>query len=821
MAPTKPNRKTASSRGASVPSEVVRFASKNKWRFFPIKPKSKEPWIKGWQTEATCDLAKLRAWATMFPGCNWGWAISDDYAVVDVDGDEGKQSIAELKNAGCKLPNSLTFKTAHGTHQVYKTDVTVSNSVSKLGNKIDTRANGGYIVFPGSTHPTGVQYKILKDVSIAKAPAWIAEKLSSAKNAPSSKRTKKSADRDVPVGERNNSLFKLGCQLHSKGVADDEVFDALHARNAEFSVPLADSEVGTIAKSATQYEIPSNVQATLNSERPKVMLSGDNRLVSDLASELGEHLGDKLYLRNDAVVTLNGSAAKTISAQSLRTFVEQFVVCCKLRVIDDRFVKVGQTMTDSESRGVLASEQFKNMLRPLVRINTYRAPVLRADGSIELLPEDYDAETGTMTVSEVEFDEAMTFAKAKLVIDDLFSEVNFADERSRDVAVADLIGMGAAQLLPKGSLRPAFIITKNAEGAGASTLAACTTSPFVGSMATSSWPDSNEEVRKVLTTAVMEAKTALVFDNVKSIIGGAAIEGFISAPLWDDRKLGSNESARYPNNATVKFTVNGANVTPDMRRRSLFVELRQEAERAEDREFRRPITEVVLRQLRPQILAAVWSFIRKWDQMGRPKASRSHSAFPEWAQVVGGIVEANGYGCPLLPAEIAEVADEDGDAMRALVARMKCDCRYSPQQLADVCRAVGAFSNVVGTSEFDMKPAQRSTFGKIFARYNGRMVGDFRFLIEGKFHQRKYLVVSVGNSKVSKVEQGVSPQDGKKPVFTTIGKVPCPTLLPCSSSPNDTKLARTKPKGRSSKVGTPPTGKRPVKFSIEGRRGFA
>ena len=94
-------------------------------------------------------------------------------------------------------------------------------------------------------------------------------------------------------------------------------------------------------------------------------------------------------------------------------------------------------------------------------------------------------------------------------------------------------------------------------------------------------------------------------------------------------------------------TGNGCTVSPDMRRRTLFVELFMENERAEDRKFQRELDEAALLNMRSAILSALWAFVREWNAAGRPKPSRTHSSFPQWAEIIGGIVEFAGYCCPL------------------------------------------------------------------------------------------------------------------------------------------------------------------------------
>jgi hypothetical protein len=461
--------------------------------------------------------------------------------------------------------------------------------------------------------------------------------------------------------------------------------------------------------------------------------------MSDVAAELGKHLADRLYVHNGEIVEPHGFGLRTVDVQAFRTLVEKKVVCW--RRARNGTLRWDTTMTVEDSRGILKSPQFGEQLRHVTRINTVRLPVVRKDGIIELLPEGYDQATHTLTTSAATYSENMTFAAGLAVIQDLFSEFEFADgERSRAVAISALLGLYAVQLVPASELRPMFVYTKNAEGAGATICTACAVVPVLGYLPTGVKAGDDDEMRKLLSTTIREGSPVLLLDNMKGRLDSAALESFVSTPTWKDRLLGSNESVTGENNVTVFVTANGLTISPDARRRSLFTELHLSEERAEDRIFRRPLSVPALRSMRCEILAACWSLVKNWDEKGRPKPSRSHSAFPVWADIIGGIVEAAGFACPLDTATSAVVADEDGDNMRTLATSMTPGKKYSSAELAELCRKVGVFTTCVGNSESEMLRSHRSSFGRMLARYNKRLVGSLRFVSEGKGHQRRYVV---------------------------------------------------------------------------------
>ena len=517
----------------------------------------------------------------------------------------------------------------------------------------------------------------------------------------------------------------------------------------------------TLACKGEVYSPPDGMQAMLADPRPKVRLPGDDWLLSVTAEELGQHLADKpIFVHNGEIVTSDGTDLHSVTPQTFRTLVERHVVCYRKRRAGNASFEVKITMSDDDARGIMASPQFRERLRRVRRLNSCRLPVLRVNGKLELLSEGYDSASGTLTWSGVAYPEDMTLGVAVETINDLFGEFCFADsKRSKAVAVAALVGLYAAQLLPDGALRPCFIVTKNAEGAGAGTLVSCAVVPVIGSVPTGVKSDSDDEMRKVLTAAVREARLVLLFDNLKGRLSSAALEAFISSATWCDRLLGVNENITAPNIATVFVTANGCTITPDMRRRSLIVELHLEVERAEDREFRRPLDLPTLLALRPKILAACWSLVRHWHSQGQPPPSRSHSAFPAWAKIIGGIVQVAGFACPLDTADVAVAADEDGEAMRTLVEAMQPSKQYTFSEIVELCRTIDCFGGLVGDSE--LKNSSRVTLARLLGRYHRRLVKDRRFVFEGQGHKRRYFVETVGANARSHDPHAVSVQAGE------------------------------------------------------------
>jgi hypothetical protein len=487
------------------------------------------------------------------------------------------------------------------------------------------------------------------------------------------------------------------------------------------------------------------ISARLNSPKPKVELPGDDRLLSAFAVDLADILKDHgLYQRGGVAFIVNRrqDGLEAITPQMLRTLVEDHLVCYRIRTAGETELNLERTMTESDAKGVLSSQQFIDKLPKLEKVATSRLPVMRRNGSIELLRAGYDPESLTLTLSQCDFDETLPLAAAKKVIDELLGEFPFADaSRSKAVAVSAMLSLFAVGLLPKEALRPVFIYLANAEGAGKTLLAKCAISPAHGLVKTDGDLKDKTETSKELLTAVIEARPYILFDNCKKHLDSPYLEGFVTAVQWSGRILGVSKSFCGENNVTVFVTGNGCTVSPDLRRRSLFVDLFMEQERAEDRTFHRTLDDAALLALRPNILAALWALVREWDVAGRPEPSRTNSSFPRWAKIIGGVVEFADYGCPLETSEIQSAADTDGADMRELV-KLLGTIPVKFDDLVGAAREHGLFERLIG-NEGDLKPSDKSAFGKLLKRYDRRIFGGCnRFVVEGKGHSRRFYAVS-------------------------------------------------------------------------------
>ncbi len=280
---------------------------------FPIRAKDKKPAVTGWQAEATRDTEKIESWWNENPAYNVGvacGAVSSGLVVIDLDLDSktGKDGAARLKawaaSAGTDItPSTAIAKTGRGGYHLYFRDThhSYKNSADlfKDGSGVDVRADGGYVVAPGSVHPNGNVYSWIRHPAIygiAFLPEALAQLLTRSHERPALKDTAPLFIMgDIPEGQRTNALFKALSSLQAKGLSDESIRAAIRAENTARCVPpLTDDELEEQIFPALRRYQKATAPYTFDREY--------NMNVSDLVSVLQELRPEqnKRYGWNDA-----------------------------------------------------------------------------------------------------------------------------------------------------------------------------------------------------------------------------------------------------------------------------------------------------------------------------------------------------------------------------------------------------------------------------------------------------------------------------------------------------------------------------------------
>jgi hypothetical protein len=148
-------------------------------KVIPLTPKSKVPLLKNWTHEATSDRAQVEAWAALYPDANCGGVTIEEW-ILDID------DFAWFFEAWPfpALPKTFTVRTGSGGIQFHfkkgeatkslrnrslKNPAFVEGSADKSvkANFLDVLVDDRQGVLPGSRHPNGNLYTVLKDLPLA------------------------------------------------------------------------------------------------------------------------------------------------------------------------------------------------------------------------------------------------------------------------------------------------------------------------------------------------------------------------------------------------------------------------------------------------------------------------------------------------------------------------------------------------------------------------------------------------------------------------------------------------------------------------------
>lgn len=242
------------------------FALPSKWRapldlgfsVIPIERGGKLPLGKWKAAQSTAaSLETVRQWAAR--DCNVGIVTGkvSGLLVLDLDSQE---AVAEAEARG--LPHTISVRTAKGLHVYFRhPGGTIGNRAGLLPGW-DIRGDGGFVVAPGSIHPTGIEYRWENPpglFELAEPPTWLMDLLAQAESpVPDNVRPIKPAMAwaeaalrgelgvlmAAPAGERNKylniSAMKMAQLVAGDHLNSDEVKTRLRATAAAIGLDPAE-----------------------------------------------------------------------------------------------------------------------------------------------------------------------------------------------------------------------------------------------------------------------------------------------------------------------------------------------------------------------------------------------------------------------------------------------------------------------------------------------------------------------------------------------------------------------------------------------------
>lgn len=225
--------------------------------------------------DASTDKGIIGRWFTEGDH-NIGIATGEVSGIFALDIDarhDGDQTLSRLEQEHGELPPTWRFLTGGGgEHVIFRhPGRSVPNSASKIGEGIDVRGDGGYIVAPPSLHICGRPYAISVDhhpdeVELADAPTWLLDRIcpvidtatttQATKKARSSQNWRDLTASHVSEGQRNAVIAQLTGHLLRRFIDPRVALNLLQAWNViHCSPPLPGDEVLNTVRSIALREI--------------------------------------------------------------------------------------------------------------------------------------------------------------------------------------------------------------------------------------------------------------------------------------------------------------------------------------------------------------------------------------------------------------------------------------------------------------------------------------------------------------------------------------------------------------------------------------
>lgn len=165
---------------------------------------------------------------------------------------------------------------------------------------------------------------------------------------------------------------------------------------------------------------------------------------------------------------------------------------------------------------------------------------------------------------------------------------------------------------------PAFLIDADLRGCGKTLLVSMLSWIALGQdIGKETWREGGE-LRKLITTAVVEGRRIQCLDNITTVIRGAALDIATTTRVWQDRILGKSAAVSGPPPLII-MTGNRAQVASDTTRRVIAVRLKSKTENPEHRrDF--SVQDIIthVREHRTELLCHALTILCAYEAAKRP-----------------------------------------------------------------------------------------------------------------------------------------------------------------------------------------------------------
>lgn len=305
-------------------------------------------------------------------------------------------------------------------------------------------------------------------------------------------------------------------------------------------------------------------------------------------------------------------------------------------------------------------------------------PTLRLNGSVVQTP-GYDASTHLVYQPNDSYPVLGDQATRDQALDDvaqlrsIVGDFCFETDADFSAWLAMVLSMTCRHLVD--GCVPLFSVQANIRGAGKSLLVDVANIIAYGRPAARKvYTDDDNEMRKAITSVLMESIPAVLLDNVDRSFGGASLDAVLTSRTYSDRVLGANRTTgELPADTVWCATGNNISFVGDMVRRVLPVRLMSQHERPEDRtDFAQSDLLGYVTAIRAGLVVRVIRIMQAYLQAGRPTIPGGQwGGFPQWYDIIRGCVVWLGLHDPMTTRATALDSDSSMDAVAMLHAAIE------------------------------------------------------------------------------------------------------------------------------------------------------
>jgi len=249
--------------------------------------RNKKPYLESWkkyQSQLSSE-SEIIDWWNKWPEANIAIVTGKISGIVVLDIDiKHKRSSKEFK-----LPVTACAKSGSGGEHFffkYPNNLKLKNGAGVLGDGVDIRSDGGYILVAPSENESGLYEWIIPiEEILADVPEWLLE-TSNSKN-----KKWESGLNGISEGSRNETATSMSGKILStcpKELWDTIGFEQLQIWNNKNTPPLLDSELKTVWNSVKKYHDDNILKPRENQADKIVGLIQENKNITLFRSELDE-----------------------------------------------------------------------------------------------------------------------------------------------------------------------------------------------------------------------------------------------------------------------------------------------------------------------------------------------------------------------------------------------------------------------------------------------------------------------------------------------------------------------------------------------------